>query len=260
MSCRLRTAHNLHLKASLSARNLTFVDVYAAFILSDTWGMLIVHHLNDSRSQRILWLLEELEVPYEIKRYDRTKEGRAPKELFEVSPLGKSPVISDGDVVLAESGAIVEYVIGKYGKDKIIVPESGRLDHLYFTHYAEGSLMPILVQGMVNRMVPQQSPFFVRPFANLIFGQLDKGFVQPELKRHLSFIESHLEKANGGWFAGGSEPSAADYMMAFPLEALDATDSKVLGPKCLEYVRKVHARPAYKRALERGGSYAYARL
>ncbi|KAK0192304.1 thioredoxin-like protein [Armillaria mellea] len=198
--------------------------------------MIIVHHLNNSRSQRILWLLEELGVPYEIKKYYRSSLQQAPKELLEVNPLGKSPVITDGDVNLAESGAIIEYLIEKYGNGRFrTTTGSEHINNLYYTHYAEGSLMPVLVMGLIFRFVPQQSPWFLRPFMRFIFSQLEKLLVKPELAKH-----SEL--------SGGVEPTSADFIMIFPLE----------GKNTSEYIQKVHTRPAYKRALEKGGEFAYA--
>ncbi|KAJ3485423.1 hypothetical protein NLJ89_g11899 [Agrocybe chaxingu] len=220
--------------------------------------MLTVHYLVNSRAQRILWLLEELEVPYEIKKYERTPQQRAPPELLEISPLGKSPVITDGDVTLAESGAIVEYVIKKYGNGKGIPSESGSLDNLYFSHYAEGSLMPMLVQKVIFDMIPKNVPFFIRPIISAVLAQVTKVLIQPEIKKHLAMIESHLEKSKSIWFAGGEEPTSADYQMAFPLEALVKSAPELVGPKATEYVKVVHAREAYKRGLEKGGKYAYA--
>ncbi|EDR09487.1 uncharacterized protein LACBIDRAFT_319137 [Laccaria bicolor S238N-H82] len=222
--------------------------------------MLTVHHLNNSRSQRILWLLEELNVPYQVKKYERTPQLTAPKELLEINSLGKSPVITDGDVNLAESGAIVEYVIEKYGNGKATPPESGKLDNLYFSHYAEGSFMPVLVQKLIFDIVPQRSPFYIRPFASMIFGQLNKQLVQPEITKHVALIEAHLAKSKSIFFAGGDEPTSADYQMVFPLEALTDGAPDRLGPKIKEYVKTIHDRPAYKRALEKGGEYAYAKL
>ncbi|KAL4258562.1 GST N-terminal domain-containing protein [Pleurotus pulmonarius] len=219
---------------------------------------IVVHHLNDSRSQRILWLLEELGLPYEIKKYQRTKQRLAPPELLAINPLGKSPVITDGDVTLAESGAIVEYLIGRYGNGKGQPTEAGKVDNLYFTHYAEGSLMPILVQNIVNKTVRSQSPFLLRPIVNLIFNQLDT-MVHSNLKKHLDMIESHLAKS-GNYFASDTEPTSADYLMVFPLEALAASAPEILGPKSKEYVQRIHARPAYAEALKRGGEYAFAKL
>jgi len=222
--------------------------------------MLTVHHLNDSRSQRILWLLEELQVPYEIKKYQRNAQQLAPPELLEISPLGKSPVLTDGDITVAESGAIVDYVIAKYGNGKAVPTQSGYLDNLYFTHYAEGSLMPILVLKYIFELIPKNTPFFIRPILNMVFGQLDKLLVQPEIKKHLEMIESHLEKSQSLWFAGGQGPTAADYQMIFPLEGIVSAAPNSAGPHIKNYVQAVHDREAYKKALERGGEYIYAKL
>ncbi|KAH7924702.1 hypothetical protein BV22DRAFT_1034853 [Leucogyrophana mollusca] len=239
----------------------------------------IVHHLNDSRSQRVLWLLvrsdsrfifrdlmesrvysqEELEVPYEIKNYSRNADRRAPKELLDVSPLGKSPVITDGDVTLAESGAIVTYLIERYGKDKDQPPASGRLHDLYFTHYSEGSFMPLLVQKLILTIIPQKAPIFISFLLRMVLGQVVKQVLDPELRKHQALIEDHLAKS-GTWFAGGEHPTAADYMMAFPLEALVSEEPHFVGPKALAFVNNVQSRPAYKRALDRGGKYTYAKL
>ncbi|TFL00724.1 thioredoxin-like protein [Pterulicium gracile] len=219
----------------------------------------IVHHLSDSRSQRILWLLEELEVPYEIKRYERQDNHMAPRELRAVHPLGKSPVITAGSITVAESGAIVAYLIEKHGKP-VQLSEEGRRQDTYFSHYAEGSLLPILVQKLMYTIIPSQTPFYLRPLAWLFCGGLLSSVVNPQLKTHSQYIESHIASMHGGWFAGGAEPTSADYMMAFGLEAMVAfdTDKTIVGPASRKYVEKVHARPAYKRALERGGEYAYA--
>ncbi|KAF8652540.1 hypothetical protein AX16_004352 [Volvariella volvacea WC 439] len=218
---------------------------------------LTLHHLNNSRSQRILWLLEELELPYEIKKYQRTAQGLAPPELLAINPLGKSPVISDGDVVLAESGAIVEYLIAKYGKGQFDPPETGRLDNLYFTHYAEGSLQPILVRRLLFRTIPKNSPTLLRPLLNTVFQKLDKTLNGAELERHGKLIETHLEKS-GDWIAGGSHPTSADFLMSFCLDTFISRGPEYLGPKSREYVKRIQERPAYKRALEKGGKYDYA--
>jgi len=222
--------------------------------------MLTVHHLNNSRSQRILWLLEELQVPYELKKYERGSDQRAPAALLAISPLGKSPVITDDNVTLAESGAIVEYLITKYGSGKAVPPESGFIDNLYFSHYAEGSLMPILIQRLIFENVPKNSPFWIRPIVNQVFTQLNKLLVEPEIKKNLMMIEAHLEKSKSVFFAGGPDPTCADYQMAFPLEAIVTVSPDQVGPKVKEYVRTIHERKAYKRALTNGGEYAYARL
>ncbi|EGO03539.1 hypothetical protein SERLA73DRAFT_129880 [Serpula lacrymans var. lacrymans S7.3] len=219
----------------------------------------VVHHLNDSRSQRILWLLEELEVPYQVKRYNRTSNMTAPKELFAISPLGKSPVITDGDITLAESGAIVEYIINKYGRSQDKPPDSGKVHDMYFTHYSEGSFMPLLVQQLIFNIIPKRAPFFLRYLLSYIFNSITSQLVTPELKKHKNMIETHLSKT-GEWFAGGDHPTAADYMMSFPLEALVSENPEMLGPKAAEFIKRVQSRPAYKRGLEKGGDYAYAKL
>jgi len=219
--------------------------------------MITVHHLNNSRSQRVLWLLEELEVAYEVKRYERNSETMlAPPELRAVHPLGKSPVITDGDLTLAESGAIIEYLASRYG-DGRFVPKDGtpeRLRYLYWMHYAEGSAMPPLLFKLVfDRIETAPMPFFVRPFAKAIAGRARTTFILPQIKLHLDFMEGEL--GNTKWFAG-NEFSAADVQMSFPLEAaasrggLDASR-----PRLMAFLQTVHARPAYKRALERGGPY-----
>ncbi|KDR67338.1 hypothetical protein GALMADRAFT_258303 [Galerina marginata CBS 339.88] len=217
---------------------------------------IIVHHLENSRSQRILWLLEELEIPYDLKKYKRTAQRLAPKELLDVHPLGKSPVITDGDVTLAESGAIVEYLITKYGGEKAKVPESGWVDNLYFTHYPEGSVQPILVRRLLFRLIPQNLPALIRPIAKSIFNNLDQRLNVPELERHGKLIEAHLEKTKG-WFAGGDTLTSADYMMGFTLEIFMDRAPEFAGPRIKEYVKQIQDRPAYKKGLEKGGEYVY---
>jgi glutathione S-transferase len=223
--------------------------------------MIIVHHLNNSRSQRVLWLLEELGVPYEVKRYERDPETMlAPPALRAVHPLGKSPVITDGDLTLAESGAIVEYVAGRYG-DGRLVPAAGtpdRIRYTYWMHYAEGSAMPPLLFKLVfDRIETAPMPFFVRPFARAIAGRAKSSFIEPQIKLHLDFMEGELGKST--WFAG-TDFTAADIQMSFPLEAaaaragLDATR-----PKLTAFLDRVHARSAYKRALDKGGPYELLR-
>jgi glutathione S-transferase len=223
--------------------------------------MIIVHHLNNSRSQRILWLLEELGLDYEIKKYQRdAKTMLAPPELRAVHPLGKSPVIQDGDTIVAESGAIIEYLVGRYG-DGRLQPAAGtpeRLRYTYFLHYAEGSAMPPLLLKLVfDRVENAPAPFFVRPIARAIAAKVKDGFVLPQLRQHLAFLEGEL--ANRDWFAG-SDFSAADIQISFPLEAAAARaglDAKY--PKLNAFLERIHARPAYQRALERGGKYDYVK-
>ncbi|KAJ3872941.1 thioredoxin-like protein [Lentinula edodes] len=218
--------------------------------------MLTVHHLNNSRSQRILWLLEELEVPYEIKKYYRLPSMRAPLELLAVNPMGKSPVITDGEINIAESGAIIEYIIRKYGQGKLATlaeDSQGAIDDLYFLHYAEGSLMPILVQKLIFSLIPARSPWLIRWFFNFIFNELARQIVEPELKKSVDMVESHLAKKD--WLAGGSGPTAADFSMSMCLEILE--QERIAHPATVAYVKRLQARPAYRRALLKGGEYSY---
>ena len=206
--------------------------------------MIIVHHLENSRSQRILWLLEELELPYEVRRYQRdSKSMMAPPELRKVHPLGKSPLIEDEGRVIAETGAIVEYLVEKTGR---LGPEPNReavLRYRHFLHYAEGSMMPpLLALLVVNRLG--------------ILGRPARAPIQKMLDQHLDWLENEL--ASRDWFAG-DEFSAADVMMSFPLEASRARGG--LGPErpnLIDWLERIHARPAYAAALARGGPYAFA--
>ncbi len=223
--------------------------------------MLIVHHLNNSRSQRILWLLEELGVPYEIKLYQRdAKTMLAPPELLKIHPLGKSPVITDDGATVAETGAIVEYVLEKYGSGRLVPPPGSeeRRRFTYWLHFAEGSAMPQLLMKLVFDRIGsgQDMPFFVKPIAKAIAAKVKERMVEPNLKRQLDFMEGELGKSE--WFAG-PQFSASDIQMSFPIEAahqragLDASR-----PKLMAWLKKIHARPAYKKALERGGPYSFA--
>ncbi len=219
--------------------------------------MITVHHLNNSRSQRVLWLLEELGVEYEVKRYERDRVTMlAPASLRAVHPLGKSPVISDGEVTLAESGAILGYLADRYGAGRL-APQPGtpgRLRYDYWLHYAEGSLMPPLLMALVfNRVRQGPMPFFARPVARGIADKVMGSFVDPQIRLHLDYLESELGKAT--WFAG-DDFSAADVQMSFPLEAAAARGR--LGsdrPRLTAFVDRIHQRPAYRRALEQGGPY-----
>jgi glutathione S-transferase len=222
--------------------------------------VIIVHHLENSRSQRVLWLLEELAVPYEVKRYERDKKTMlAPPALKAVHPLGKSPVITDGDVVVAESGNIIEYLVENYGGGRLL-PVAGtpeRLRYRYWLHYAEGSVMPLMVMTLIfGRLVPI-SPALVRPLVKGIVASVKARFLGPQTKLHLDYMEAELGKSE--WFAG-SEFSAADVQMSFPLEAaasrggLDASR-----PRLSAFLKKIQARPAYQRALAKGGPYELLR-
>jgi len=219
--------------------------------------MITVHHLNNSRSQRILWLLEELGLPYEIKRYERdAKTMLAPKSLRAVHPLGKSPVITDGDLTIAESGAIVEYVLERYGQGRLVPPAGTpeRLRFTYWLHYAEGSAMPPLVLKLIFTQIPRAPmPAIVRPVVRRIAQGVEKAFVDPQIALHLDFIESELGKSE--WFAG-DQFTAADIVMSFPVEAgASRGNAGARRPKLSAFLERIHARPAYARALERGGPY-----
>lgn len=221
--------------------------------------MLTVHHLNNSRSQRVLWLIEELEVPYEIKHYQRGPDMLAPKELRAVHPLGKSPVITDNGNTIAESGAIIEYITENYGNGHLIPrPKSPELlRYKYWLHYAEGSAMGPLLQKLIFTMLPRRSPALMRPVMKAISKQLNTNIVDPALKRHMDYWELELGKFE--WFAG-NEFSAADIQMSFPLEAASARGGLDNGrPKCMAFLEKIHARSAYHRALVRGGPYTIGR-
>ena len=220
--------------------------------------MLTVHHLNNSRSQRVLWLLEELGVPYEIKHYQRdTKSMLAPSALKKIHPLGKSPVISDGDRVVAESGAIIEYLVERYGNGRLVPPPGtpARERYRYWMHYAEGSAMPPLVMKLVFlRMKTAPMPFLVKPVARTIADQVLKGFVEPQIKLHVGYMEGEL--AHSPWFAG-DEFTAADIQMSFPVEAAAARGGLGLDhPRLQAFLERIHGRPTYQKALEKGGPYA----
>ena len=222
--------------------------------------MIAVHHLNNSRSQRILWLLEELGVDYEVKRYQRdAKTMLAPPALLAVHPLGKSPVITDGDLTLAETGAIIEYLSDRYGGGRL-VPPAGTQDYLrckYWLHYAEGSAMPPLLLKLVfDRMAGGPIPFFLKPVVRAIADKAKSSFIIPQLRLHLDYMEGELAKSP--WFAGAAI-SIADIQMSYPLEAaasragLDASR-----PHLWRFLETIHARDAYRRALAKGGPYAFA--
>ena len=218
--------------------------------------MIVVHHLNNSRSQRILWLLEELGLDYQIKRYQRDpKTMLAPPELKAVHPLGKSPVISDGDLVVAESGAIIEYLVEREGGR--LAPASGtpaRLRYTHFLHYAEGSMMsPLLLKLVFDKVESSPMPFFVKPIARGIAQKVKGSFVLPQIALHLGYLEAELGKHP--WFTG-EEFTAADIALSFPLEAAAARGGlNDKYPRLVDFLKRIHARAAYVRALERGGEY-----
>ena len=184
--------------------------------------MLVVHHLENSRSQRILWLLEELGVEYEIKFYKRDeKTSLAPPELLAVHPLGKSPVVADGDATVAESGAIIEYLLGKYDNGDLL-PAAGtpeRWDWTYWLHYAEGSFQPLMLLSLImNRIETAPMPFFIKPIARGIVAKVRGHFLDSNVQRNLDFVESTLGKTT--WLCG-DKFTAADIQMSFPIEAAE---------------------------------------
>jgi glutathione S-transferase len=219
--------------------------------------MITVHHLNNSRSQRILWLLEELGLTYEVKRYERDKTTmRAPVSLRAVHPLGKSPVITEGNVTIAESGAIIEYLIERHGKGRLVPPAGSpeRLRYTYWLHFAEGTAMPPLVMKLVfNRIETGPMPFFVKPIARKISSTVKRSYIDPEIAGQLDYMQSEI--AATGWFAG-KEFTAADIQMSFPLEAAASRGGLTESHAGLtDFLQRIHARPAYQRALKRGGAY-----
>ena len=221
--------------------------------------MIIVHHLNNSRSQRVLWLLEELNLSYEIKRYERDpKTIRAPKSLRDVHPLGKSPVITDGEITVAESGAIIDYLVRRYAKDQLM-PQEDTAEfraYQYWMHYSEGSLMPPLLMRMLfEKVKTSPMPFFIKPVAKMIADKVLGTFVNPEISLNMAYVDQYLSEHE--WFAGEGL-SGADFQMSFPLEASVA--SGTLGnkyPNILACVQRFQAREAYRKALAEGGDYAY---
>ncbi|EAR09792.1 glutathione S-transferase family protein [Reinekea blandensis] len=222
--------------------------------------MIVLHHLNNSRSQRILWLLEELGLDYELKVYQRnSKTQLAPDELKAVHPLGKSPVLTDGDQTIAESGLIIDYLIQTYAPQW--QPEAGTTawyDNQYWLHFAEGSLMPPLLLTLVfDTIRKSRMPFIAKPIARAIADRVTKQFVSPDIERLLNFINAQLEGRD--WFIA-DQPCGADFQMSFPLEAARArglvTDAQ--HPNILRFLNQVAQREAYQRALQQGGRYAYA--
>ena len=221
--------------------------------------MITVHHLNDSRSQRVLWLLEELGLPYEVQRYQRdAKTMLAPPELKAIHPLGKSPVLDDGDVRVAETGAVVEYLLEAHG-GAALRPARGTAEGRRFTywlHYAEGSAMTPLLLKLIFSQIPKRVPLLARPVARGIARGMNDRMIDPQLAAHTAYWEAELARSE--WFAGDAF-SAADIMMSFPVEA--AGSRMGYGPekpRLRAFLERIHARPAYQRALEAGGPYSYA--
>lgn len=216
--------------------------------------MITLHLLENSRAQRVAWLLEEMGTAYEVVSYARDRGTLlAPAALREIHPLGKSPVITDGDTTVAESGAIIDYLVRTYG-DGRFVPDTDSPDYIqyqYWMHAAEGSLMPVLLMSLVTMRMRKKAPLLIRPFANMIAGELQKRYVAPNLKSLLAFMDDHLSRNE--WFAG-RELTGADIQMGYPLQAIESRVG--FGPEqphLAAYVEKIKQRPAYQRALKRTG-------
>jgi glutathione S-transferase len=218
--------------------------------------MITLHHLEQSRSLRVLWLLEELGLPYTLKRYARDPKTRlAPAELLQVHPLGKSPVITEGEVTVAESGAILEYLLDTHDLRATLRPPAGteaRRRFTYWLHFAEGTAMPPLLMKLVFRKVGRAAPLLVRPLARAIGSAVDRSFLDPNLRRQYDFMQHELS-ARGPWFAGQTF-SAADIQMSFPVQAAVAGGGlDARWPAVLDWLQRVQDRPAWRRALEAGG-------
>jgi len=231
--------------------------------------MITLHHLNNSRSQRIIWLLETLGIEYQIKSYQRDAvTNLAPKELKKIHPLGKSPVITDGKKVIAESGLIIEYLAEKYGNKSdtalnLLGDEDNRFDIKYWLHYSEGSLMPFMVMKLVfDKIKTAPMPFLVKPIANIIANKALEAYPEPNIANNLKYIEQHLTDASkqGQDYFCGEQLTAADFQMIFPLEAMIAQQKNMAKsfPNIVAYVKRIHALPAYQKALAVGGQYDYA--
>lgn len=215
--------------------------------------MLTVHHLNQSRSHRVIWALEELSLPYEIVRYQREKNMLAPESLKRVHPLGKSPVVEDNGLILAESGAILEYLQETYDPESALKPldPAHKVQYRFWLHYAEGSLMPLLLMKLVfNSLGKPPVPFGMRTLGKALGQGVQKAYINRQLETHARFIESHL--AQNSWFAGETL-SMADIQMSFPIFALLARGSIDNLPHTEAWKTKVEKRPGWQRTLEQGG-------
>lgn len=217
--------------------------------------MIEVHHLNNSRSQRVLWLLEELGREYKLVKYERDRQTLlAPPELRRIHPLGKAPVIRDDGRTVAESGAIIEYLLDRYG-DGRLRPERTSEEHLryvYWLHYAEGSAMPPLLLKLVFTRLPQAAPGLLRPLVRTISQRAQTSFIDPQIRTHLRYWNEELEAR--GWFAG-AEFTAADIQMSFPVEAAAARAGVEVGENVRRFLERIRSRPAYQKALQVGGGF-----
>ncbi|MGF1606788.1 MAG: glutathione S-transferase [Rhodothalassiaceae bacterium] len=221
--------------------------------------MITVHHLNNSRSQRILWLLEELGLEYDIVRYERDPETMlAPEALRAIHPLGKSPIVVDGDEVMAESGYIIERLVERYGADTLAPPANtpAHRQYRYWLHYAEGSAMlPLTLKLIFDRIEQAPVPFFIKPVMRGISGKVKSGYIDGQIALHLTYLNDAL--AEQDWFAGETF-SAADIQLSFPLEAAKGRGDLSPYPRLKEFLKRIHGRNAYQTALARGGPYSMA--
>ncbi|MEO9653783.1 glutathione S-transferase [Marinomonas sp.] len=218
--------------------------------------MITVHHLENSRSQRVVWLLEELSLQYEVVQYERDPQSAsAPESLKAIHPLGKSPILCDGDLVVAESGAIIEYLLDTYDPDFQLRPFAGQalLDYRYWLHFAEGSLMPLLVMKLVLMKVPENPmPFFIKPIAKMLMTKIQENFILPRLAPQLSYIEARLQQHK--WLAGDAF-SAADIQMSFPLIASKSRVDLSAYPYILNYIKALEAQPGFINAVKKVGAF-----
>jgi glutathione S-transferase len=221
--------------------------------------MIVVHHLENSRSLRVLWMLEELGLAYELRQYTRDPHTLlAPAELRKIHALGKAPVLQDGERVLAESGAILEYLADMHDSHRAFSPplvpadDDERMAYRYWMHYAEGSAMPpMLLTLVVSRIRSAPMPFFARPIARAIADKAEAGFVGPQRRLHLDWMEQRL--ANSAWFAG-ERFTAADIQMSYPIQAASGLgDGLQDKPNLQAFLQRIEQRPAYQRAVARGG-------
>lgn len=226
--------------------------------------MITVHHLEDSRSQRIIWLCEELGANYKVVRYDRDSQTQmAPDALKKLHPLGTAPLVEIDGTLLAESGAIIEYLLATHDKEGKFKPadalsQAGR-DYTFWLHFAEGSLMPMLVISKIFMTIKStKMPFFAKPIARKIASSVEHAYINPGVTKMLGLVNTHLE--SNTYFAGDNL-SGADIQMSFPLEAVSTIPELIMDyPKVVEWLERIHARPAYRTALEKGGPYSFAHL
>jgi glutathione S-transferase len=217
--------------------------------------MITVHHLDLSHSQRIFWLLEELELEYSIKRYERDPMTmRAPASFCAIHPLGKSPAISDDHLMISESGAMIEYLITMYGRGRLIPPSESleRLSYHHWLHFAEASAMPpLLMKAAFDKVEHRPMPFLAGRWAKLIASQVKNTSIEPEIVQILAYMETALQQSR--WFAG-DEFTAADIQMSLPIEIAATQGEMATYPSLMDFLQRIHARPAYNYALERCGA------